>query len=287
MFFRKSKTLIAIRCVDYSPAVEHTAEQMKSFIPGAEAVFVSDQRRGPQEFPDGLDVIAITDEKLDSLGLFHQRDNVGWACGDYCYYAALERQWDSLWLVEPDVGFFGDAGDIITKAHSSNADLIGVRIGDRDDDWAWHSRLKRVSNFTETKGVFFPLTRVSRKLAMKALDARQAMTANLLADPRSRVPNDESVVATVAITAKMKTLDLKTLNPHAFEKFHWRPPLRWADIEATGETLIAHPVFEDEGYAKKVGAKLAEAMRGAGMKEQLAVLDDDMLNRVIRASLGR
>jgi len=176
---------------------------------------------------------------------------VGWKCGDYCYYVALEREWEYLWLVEPDVAFVNGASDILVKADTSTADLIGTRIGQRNPSWPWAERLAKASDFAEIRAVFFPLTRVSRRLAVSLLEARRVISARLAADDTLRVPNDESVVATVALESGASTLDLKAEHPEVFDLWTWGVKFWRPDVEAQGRPLIAHPVYSREEFVER------------------------------------
>lgn len=280
----QSKTLIAIRCIEFTHAASRVADDMKYFFPEANVVFLSDQRLKTVAFPEGRSALPITIPKLDALELFHTRENVGWICGDYCYYVALEHQWDYLWLVETDVAFSGDAASIMREANATDADLIGTRIGMRPPNWPWHARMLAASDFETTQGLFFPLTRVSRRLAEASLTERQKITKVLLANPELRVPNDEVVVASTAQRLGLETLDLKVLSPDAFKNWSWQTRFCIEEIEHSVRAKFTHPAHHRDEFISKVSSDLASDLRSSMRRRSLDALSEELSAAVIRGA---
>ena len=283
MFGRK--TLIAIRCMSYTEDVKNVAKSMQFFFPDSDIIFASDQRMKHHEFPDGTDVIPMTNDKLDALGLFRSRENVGWICGDYCYYVALEREWDYLWLVEPDVAFGGDAATVMRRAEATEVGLIGTNIGVRPEGWKWATWLRASSDFDEARGVFFPLTRVSRRLAEAALNERQKMTATLAADTTLRVPNDESVIASTALRLGLPSLDLKALHPEAFSQWSWRTRICVDEIAHSIQPKFTHPAHRRSEFVSKVSADLAKQLADSTLRSSLSGLSAGLSADVLQAAV--
>lgn len=284
-FAPNRRTLIAIRCVEYSEAVRQVALDMQIFFPDAGIVFVSDQRSRVQEFPPGVDVIPITKHKLDSLGLFHARENVGWVCGDYCYYLTLDMDWDFLWLVEADVAFTGDAGAIMREVNSTNVDLIGTRIGERHFSWPWAPRLLAASDITSARGVFFPLTRVSRKLAEAALAHRQRISSVLIANETLLVPNDEVVIASTAHAMGMDHTDLQAAYPEAFQKWNWLVRYCRDELGSGVAPQFVHPAHEREDFVQRLSSGLAKALDAPGLLGSLAGASEQLRSAVLHSAL--
>ncbi|WP_394159319.1 hypothetical protein [Galactobacter valiniphilus] len=243
------------------------ADMVRDVLPLAEIVYVSDERSSAYAWPQSCDVIRMTNEALASAGLFHERENVGWVCGDYAYALLLERQWDFAWLIEPDVALVGTAAELVRQADAGDADLIGTRIGVRPAEWNWPWRdrwLHLRPTQDDVQGLFFPLTRLSRSLASAVLQTRQEMTEPLKMDESARVPNDEVVVATVAYYGGYQTLDLKQLSPELFDMWNWvvRYPREGLDRSALAGAFV-HPSLDDAGYEKFVRAEAHAAITGA------------------------
>lgn len=287
MYEAQEKTLIAIRCVEFSDAAARVADDMRFFFPYASVVFVSDQRSKPSEFPEGRNVLPITIPKLDALGLFHARENVGWICGDYCYYVALELEWDYLWLVETDVAFSGDAANVMREAHATDADLIGTRIGPRPPHWPWHARMLAASDCEATQGLFFPLTRVSRRLAEESLAERQKISTVLLENLDLRVPNDEVVIASTALRLGLETLDLKALRPDAFKNWSWQTRFCIEEIGHSVRAAFTHPAHHRDEFIARVSSDLSRALRAKGVKGSLACASRELSDEVLRAALRK
>lgn len=243
------RSLIAIRCTGYSGRLAELHLQLSTALPDLPIVIVADERSHRDVWPAGYDVVAVTDEKLDGLGLFRERENVGWACGDYCYYALLERNWDFLWLVEPDVSFVGGSEYELGGFDASDADLIGTRIGARGPNWPWRSRLERVHEGVDVKGVFFPLTRVSRDLAEHLHEVRRGQRELLQADRSLAVPNDESVTASFALGSGYSVLDLKVERSELFNYWNWAVRFPVDDMSRAGiEKSIIHPALSSDEF---------------------------------------
>lgn len=252
----RAGTAVAIRCTAPGADVDRVAAFFADALPDAEIWFVADRRgeRQPASFPDESRVVALTDRWLDDAGLFRARTNVGWRCGDYAYYAMLDRPWDHLWLAEPDIAFQGDAAAIVRQAEASDADLIGTRISRRGQAWRWSRALAAVAPAAQTWGMLFPLSRISRPFAVAAFERRVAMTDRLARDDALAVPNDEVFVASTAKTGGHTTLDLAAEFPDAFRSWGWQ--VRHCLEDLPDETAIVHPALSRD---RLLGALVEEA----------------------------
>ncbi|GAB3867210.1 hypothetical protein GCM10028801_40750 [Nocardioides maradonensis] len=274
-------TAVAIRCTGPGPDVDRVAAFFADALPDAEIWFVADRRGAgtARRFPDEGRVIALTDRWLDEAGLFHARTNVGWRCGDYAYYAALDRPWDHLWLAEPDIAFQGDARAIIREAERSDAALIGTRISRRGRAWRWSRALEAVEPNAQTWGMLFPLSRVSRPFAVTAFESRVAMTPRLAVDEGLAVPNDEVFVASMAKTGGYGTLDLAATYPDAFRSWGWQ--VRHCLEELSDETAIVHPALSRDDLVRALVDEAQAALAKGRFNPTMAAVSADLRAAVL------
>ena len=80
--------------------VENYRRFAKAF--GEDKVFIlADETSSVTEWPSDMRVHRLTRSFLDSIRLYHDFSKVGWRCGDYFYYLALQAlTFDRLWLIE-------------------------------------------------------------------------------------------------------------------------------------------------------------------------------------------
>lgn len=235
-------TLVLVRCVEYSTSVKRTLAMVRGIFPRARVVAVPDRLNETHDFPSGLEILPLTAEKLDELNLFHKRGEIGWSCGDYALYLALSLRWTNAWVLEPDVLVSEAAYPLLTYYDATQTDLITTDFRVAENEWSWRSRLEDAADVSEVAACFFPLTRVSRRLATKCLNFRQELTDRLNQNPDLWVPNDESVVATVS-SSGFTVVDLKSRHPSYFERWSWGgQPYGLSTLASPTVPFIAHPV---------------------------------------------
>lgn len=272
---RHPRTAFAIRCRSFDHDVEDLTSQIRRYFPRSRIYYIFDDREPSSSWngPDGA--LALNIETLDSLGLFHQRENVAWVCGDYGYSLALQKPWDYLWLLEPDVQFANRSMELLTAADSTDTDLIGTKIAERPDSWGWKAKFRAVHDTERVYGVFFPLTRVSRALAEKVHEFRAGLTPLLLDNPALAVPNDESIVATTAVEGGFSTLDLYAEHPAEFKYWGWRPKYPKSLADSRSEPLIIHPSVADDDFRSYVRTELARLVTSQPVGRALELMDDE------------
>jgi hypothetical protein len=95
---------------------------------GARVIVVADERKSDIGAFGRFDKISLTEPAIEKMGLLRTHD-VGWRCGDYCFYAALEHIRDAshVWLIEPDVHLnFDKCGDFFSFfRRMPEVDLLG------------------------------------------------------------------------------------------------------------------------------------------------------------------
>ncbi len=292
------KVAILLRCVRPNSRVFDLIEQLKELEQSSEAeykIFAVPDRLGQAFSEDdgifeakGVTPLPLTGEFLETskLHYFEEKDRTGWACGDYVIYRALEYDWDYAWVVEPDVYFLNDSHRLIQRWDGLPQGLLATHIWPAAGNWMWRKQLQWFLPREQVYAMGFPLLRVSRSNAEKCLEFRQFITKNM--PENARIPNDESIVATVSHRSGEGVLDLKQCHPEMF-KF-WSTAMRYpiADLrENETAPLIVHSGYEhgeflnhlmdlwhslDEGWVKGRN-KLLEAFRVASPRTKQTFLE--------------
>lgn len=273
------KKVIGIRCIDYDEQTKNTYETMKKIFPSYPIYFIVDRTKTQKkDFPSDLNVEYMTRDKLDELRLYHADPKIGWVAGDYSYYLLLKYDWDYMWLIEPDVYISPDLFELVKKLDQNNVDLIGAWYGERNQDWVWSKRLRQSTKFNRVFWIFFPFTRLSRDLVLNALKVRQEITQTVT-EKNIKLPNDESVIGTVANWKKMSTLVLKDEYPEELKYFNLRVRYNFQDIK--DKSGIFHPVDFQEKYDEKILEQLNQALGNAPVKKSLKRASDETKLRIL------
>lgn len=274
-------TLVAIRAKEYSEEVENAVIMAKSIWPDNQVVVISDAIEKEEPFPKHLDVIYITKTVLDELQLFYLRDKIGWAAGDYAYLVALRRDWDFMWLIEPDVFVSEDMYGLLRNLADKPVDLIATNINKRNENWVWTQRLRATTQFHTITGAFFPLTRLSRRLAEEILPIRQEISGKLVLDETLKVPNDESVVGTVSSWKRLTTLDLKKEFPTEFLHFSFN--VRSLREDLLTKSGVYHPVYLYPTFEKRVLSELRRALSNTSVYQTLLQSSEDTRKKIFKS----
>lgn len=302
------KVAVLIRCVRPSARLFDLAKQLKELDQSKEVKYeffaVPDRLSQGNKEDDrifetnGLTPLPLTTEFLESsrLHYYEEKERTGWACGDYVIYRALENEWDYAWVVEPDVYFLNNSHLLIQKWDGLPQGLLGTHIWPAAGNWMWRKQLQWFLPEEQVYAMGFPLLRISRSNAEKCLELRQFITQNM--PDNARIPNDESIVATVSHRSGEGVLDLKQCHPEIFK--YWSTAMRYpvADLRETESTpLIVHSGFEhreflqhlmdlwhslDEGW-EKGRIKLLEAFRVASPKTKQTFMEHISFEKLNKA----
>lgn len=141
-------------------------------------------------------VLPMTKDFLEEQRLGYYGGRTGWRCGDYVAYRALAEDWDSAWIVEPDVAFLNGSERIFEDFEAISADLVCSQFRDTVEDWWWRKGMLDLMPELSVFGMEFPILRISRRLVLTSLDLRRKLDGRLA--PKIQIPNDEAVVASAA-----------------------------------------------------------------------------------------
>lgn len=231
---KDSKTLILIRCIEYSDRVAELIRQIKVELPSVDIAAAPDRimagrkgghQGGTADFP--VPTVPITDAFVAERGLQLHHSRTGWICGDYVLYAALELSWDYVWLIEPDIYFLNGSLSIISALSQFEHGLITTHYRRAGDGWYWKAPLLNAAPEADVHAMAFGIMRLSRDLVEDSLTFRQQVSRNAIEG--ALLPNDESIVATTAYTGGYQVIDLRLLYPQLFKFWH---------------TNVKYPVFE-------------------------------------------
>lgn len=266
-------SVVLIRCTHFDEQTARVASEVRSQM-GIEPIFVPDcltdaSRGDADKWPEGAKVVRLDQNLASRLGLFTARERIGWLCGDYVLYAALSLDWDHAWVIETDVSLIG-AREVFNELESHSDDLLACRYTFPSAAWEPYGRLKSVWPDAQVASITFPLVRVSRRLAEAALFERQRFTNILERNQDLRVPNDESVIASVARGGDYSVTDLLEHYPEVFR--YWRTVVRYplSDLaERVQAPKIVHSAVGTERFLYYVEFAVSQAVRNRRM------LDDD------------
>lgn len=274
-----NKTVILIRCMTPNDRLRELARQLEAQCPEFSVMAVPDFTQVPesehQQLAEsfGMKVLPLTEAFIEESGLhyYEQRKRTGWACGDYVLYRALEESWDYAWVVEPDVYFLNGAEGVLNALSSVATGLIATHIWPAANDWMWRKQLQVFMPHQQIYAMAFPLLRVSRAVAEEAFALRQSITPQL--DDKSKIPNDESIISTVAHIHELGTLDLKKMNRSMFR--YWstanRIPVNDIRQRETGQ-LIIHSGYEHREFLEHLG-ELWDALDDGWVNGRLKLLN--------------
>lgn len=279
------KKIIGIRCTEYNDQTKRIYKIIHSIFPDYPIYFMVDNTSGNNTsiFPSELNVEYMTTDELDKLSLYHNDPKIGWVAGDYSYYMALKYSWDYMWLIEPDVYISSDVYDIVREIDSSDAELIGAYYGERDSNWFWTNKLRLSTNFNRVFWVFFPFTRLSRSLVENALKVRQEISDTVL-ENKIKLPNDESVIGTVANWKQVSTMALKNSYPREMEHFNLRVRYNYDDIK--NQSGIFHPVDSEEKFDEEIIKQLRHELGESPVKDSLKFSSEETILRIFRKLLA-
>ena len=199
--------------------------------------------------------VSVTVPACERLGLYCP-DDVGWRCGDYCFYLARAQFPDEpfFWIIEHDVRFTGagPAAFFGMFRNETAADLLVAELRPADHTYFWEFTV--AARGLAVHRCLFPLVRLSAP----AIDYLLANRVTLSRHQRRRRewPNDESFVAT--LLASNRRMICRDLNDFGATLYDDNTLSFWKPIN--GDTLplqddrltIYHPVLFGDAYRAKI-----------------------------------
>jgi hypothetical protein len=277
------RSLAAIRTNRWGEEEERLLARLRPAF-GDDIVVVFHDRAGLIQPP--VQVIDINDAWVARNGLFHVPD-WGWRCGDYFYYALRQARpdYDSYWLIEPDVHFTSDPTPFFAAFETDRADALGYQL------WPFKADIRFTRGLPEMEHhrAIFALTRFSGRALDRLFALRRAMAGEV---PSQRdYPNDEIFAFShVAADADLTSGTLEARCADWFEgvQFATDPDLLH-DLLAETATAgrMFHPVRSREGFVRALGQRMA-GNSGIALRMRWAVraLSDAEVHAVGDAAAG-
>jgi hypothetical protein len=194
-------------------------------------------------------------------------DRVGWQCGDFMYYAALDALpgYDGYWLIESDLSFQLDTKIFFDRLDSLDYDFLATGFEGRWPGWTWHESVKEYCQ-GHVYGCFYPLTRILKPAAKFMLKKRSEYTNFFRAKCVKNGPgmtlayaNDEAFSASILKMAGFWCESLTNLAPDEFrENFSFDWPIHPMELPFIKGSVL-HPVC-NEGRSRQKFAVLADQM---------------------------
>lgn len=243
----KYKKVIAIRTHIWGIQEENIYQTLLQYFQQEEIFVVMEELANKPEvaIPSHINKISLNDEFIERNNLLSikYKDNLGWLCGDYFYYALAEQiDADFYWLIEPDVGFtFCDISDFFTLCENNLEDGLLVDFKKSDNNWFWVKHIQSIS--LETYHAFFPLSRLS-KLGVLACMAQRKRITQLFTTGKIALnlyPNDESLVASSLAKYQMNVVPLNNICD-CFNYFNLQSKVNPKSMTLFPRNQIIHPI---------------------------------------------
>lgn len=130
--------------------------------------------------------------------------------------------------------------------------------------WVWEKRLRDVGFDQDVYCMQFPLVRISRTLAQEVLETRRSIGLILGEEPSPFVvPNDESIVASLANQDGYSSLDLKHENPQLFQNWSTDIKILLSDVSNSKLPQIVHSGQNFEDYFGYIDWTIRESLKGS------------------------
>lgn len=270
-----SRTIYAIRTHRDSESVRRLHSELTAAL-GPERVFVVvDELGGKTDWPADYSRVAVTPALVSRLSLRGDIPNIGWLCGDYCYYALADAiEFDYAWLIEWDVQFVDiDIAAFFGQFADCDLDFVAKELVPAEPGWPWRRSLEALGP-TDVWRCLFPLTRASRPAIAAALELRRQVsgTATARVAPRGDTtagtsdddlglalpqpvdqPNDEGVFATAVVAAGLEWRDLASFNPDYYPYFSTKIKyLAQSVVRLHDGPQVVHPSLSQSDYTEYV-----------------------------------
>lgn len=268
-----NKTIVLIRCMVFDERIKELYDQIRTTIPDFEVYAMPDHMRNdvPRDLSGfreaGIPVMPLNEEFLSSRSLVKAERRTGWVCGDYVIYRALDIDWDYAWVIEPDIYFLNGAEQILGELAQVNNDLIAAGIRKEGPGWHWYESLDRLNLGLEIHAMLFGIVRVSRELAEAAYELRRKISE--IIEPEHRVPNDESVISSLAHSGDFTTLNIRNLFSEVFKYFSVMTRYNIEDILASENgRQIVHSGRTPENFNRYLMQEMERALQGNAVSKR-------------------
>ena len=265
---KKKHNAFAVRCHFVGEKEIALYKYAESYFGKENTFLVINSEDKDLKIPQGFNhVIFNRDTILSSKELFWPND-VGWKCGDYCYYAlnSVLTSYDYIWLAEPDLKICSESAETFFKNFENlKFDFMATFLGNANKKLFFYPTAKVLE--AEPMSCLFPITRIKTKAIKVLFDIRKKISTRFIKNelPASDYPNDEIFVATVSRRMNMQCAALDKFSSFNFMLFRSDKDTVFLDkdVDDVKGRFIMHPVLDEESFIKKRLSIFMSTLRGS------------------------
>ena len=249
LFTMKSIAIIRAQAADHDTN-RLIAELRPAF--GEDVYILSEAYADP-----GFEMRHLSDRHLELGGGFLAKHGlpsfprVGWQCGDFIYYGALNYlpPFDLLWMVEADVSLRFDVKARLAALEANRADFLIPQLRKRGGAWGWSKSIADQVPEGKVYGGLFPITRISTPALRHLLQERIAYARQTRFQGQGapdKAPhlfaNDEAFTCTILQRDGFHCQDLfACLDVNTTRDFSLRFPIHPEELPLISDSIV-HPV---------------------------------------------
>lgn len=233
---------------------------------GKENTFLVLHTKESIEVPKKFNKIVFNDHKiLNSKELFFPKD-VGWRCGDYCYYAmdSVLAGYDFYWLVEPDLKFCNEQpARFFDEFNNVEYDFLAPYLSVASEKLDFYPTAKVLE--APPMSCLFPITRVRVSSVRQLYEIRKKVSQKFIngtVEP-TLYPNDEIFVCTVSKRINLRIGALDKFSSFDFSLFRSNKENVYLreDIKDLKANFLIHPVLNKRMFLEKKKATFNNTLR--------------------------
>ncbi len=195
--------------------------------------------------------IPVSIDPYGSLGLFVDRDDMTWSCGNYVLYDAHQHlpEYDQFWMMEYDVIISRPGRLLRADRLPVQGDFLASYLRPAETNWHWITSLQ--GQFRHVYRCFFPLVRIAARAVdflfdLQANDSR--FWSNDMEQDGSAWPNDEAFAATLLQNGGCSCADLNQFGAaYTEDSFSWHKPSHLSALPPHDGRLY-YPVRTGQSY---------------------------------------
>lgn len=273
-----------------STALDQSTLEMREYLEGyfGKNVYVVLENYSDESLDSVIDnenVIRLGRKFLERNG-FRYFKKVGWQCGDYVYYGALEfvEHFSHVWLIEPDVRMTLPPKEIFGRFENVDVDLVAANLQEaKESNWYWYPSMDGFNGENRVYKMFFPLSRLSVS-AIRCLRQRRKEYCESLWLKEKKInfninagvrlfANDETFVATTVCVEGLTALSLSSkIGDFMKGNFTYSDPILEKEIDHPDlDRQLLHPICTIERAREKVALMRSKNRIGALQKREAEV----------------
>ena len=258
----------AVRCHFFGPKEEALYKFAESYF-GKENTFLAiNSEEKDLKIPSGFNHVIFNKETILNYKEIFWPNDVGWRCGDYCYYAlnSVLTSYDYIWLAEPDLKICSESAEAFFKPFEDlKFDFMATFLGKANKNLFFYPTAKVLE--AEPMSCLFPITRIKSQAIKVLFDIRKKISTKFIKNELSArdYPNDEIFISTVSKRMNMQCAALDKFSSFNFMMFRADKDTAFLDkdVENVKGRFIMHPVLDEESFIKKRLSIFMTTLRGS------------------------